>query len=148
MDSVGKTINSFKDPEQLKQFADSLYRQTIELSKENEELKEHVHELKQKLSENTAKVVVSSMSSMPNINVKDLLSLEDNDQEMICRSQLAILRSSAMNRELTLEEARKIEIYSKVLNGIKPKEVDESEKVKDNPSDNLVLLLSNGKDDK
>jgi len=43
-------------------------------------------------------------------------SLETDDEESICRMQLRLLKNVSMSRELTLEEAKRVEIYTKILN--------------------------------
>ena len=77
----------------------------------------------------------------------ELIQMDDQDQEIICRTQLALLRNRAMSSELTLEEARKLELYSKVLGSIKPKQEDDEKEVKALDSKDLMLLVSNGKAD-
>lgn len=39
-------------------------------------------------------------------------------EEQICRDQLRVLNLVSKERELTLEETRKVEIYSKILNSL------------------------------
>ncbi len=52
-----------------------------------------------------------------------------------------------MQAELTLEEARKLELYSKILGSMKPKVEDDGSNVKDLDSTSLLQLVSNGKND-
>jgi hypothetical protein len=55
------------------------------------------------------------------------LKLEISDEETICIVQIAILKNLAMQRELTLEECKKTEIYCKVLKEIRGKVVEKDE---------------------
>lgn len=52
---------------------------------------------------------------------------EVSDEETICIVQIAILKNLAMQRELTLEECKKVEIYCKVLKELRGKKVDKEE---------------------
>jgi hypothetical protein len=49
---------------------------------------------------------------------------QESDGERICLVQLAILSGMSMNRELTLEECKKTEIYVKTLQTIRGKVVE------------------------
>jgi len=65
-----------------------------------------------------------------------------SDEESICRMQLQKLRDVSIERELTLEESRKVEIYSKILLQLqnKPKTIRvEAQKL----SDVELLALTN-----
>lgn len=58
-----------------------------------------------------------------------------NDAETICMVQLALLNNYSMQRELTLEECKKAEIYVKTLTTLRSKQ--------DNKEVNTVSSLSN-----
>lgn len=55
------------------------------------------------------------------MNPGAMSGLEVSDEETICIVQIAILKNLAMQRELTLEECKKTEIYCKVLKEIRGK---------------------------
>lgn len=134
MSSGKKIINSFEDPEQLKQFCESQYQTIVELSQELAEFKRSNEELK-------AKALVSAQG----INASSLIQLDEQDQEIICRTQIALLRNRSMNCELTLEEARKLELYSKILGSVKPKPETDMREIKEMDSESMLLLVSGGK---
>ena len=134
MSSGKKIINSFEDPEQLKQFCESQYQTIVELSQELAELKRSNEELK-------AKALVSAQG----LNASSLIQLNEQDQEIICRTQISLLRNRSMNSELTLEEARKLELYSKILGSVKSKPEDDMKEIKEMDSEAMLLLVSGGK---
>lgn len=64
------------------------------------------------------------------------------DQEEICKIQLRKFLEVSKNRELTLEETRKVEIFSKILFGFKNKDKEEREEsTKKLSSDELLKLV-------
>lgn len=100
-----------------------------------------------KLEEENASLKLMLESNLPTIGftTEDLVSGISNEQ-LICETQILLLKQRAINGELTLEEARKFEVYTKILDGIK---------LKGNPRDNfnvskisseelLSLVESNG----
>lgn len=75
---------------------------------------------------------------------------DTSDEETICVVQLAILKNMAMTRELTLEETKKAEIYTKTLlmiRGKKPTEKEEDNVEKLSNEDLLKMMESLGKED-
>ena len=71
-------------------------------------------------------------------------------EETICVVQLEILKNMAMTRELTLEETKKAEIYTKTLlmvRGKKPVEKEEDRVEKLSNEDLLKMMEAMGKED-
>jgi cell division septum initiation protein DivIVA len=112
---IDKMISSFKDPEQLKAFCESQYKEIVKLNKQINALKEENDNLLKDLERERAKIAVMAQNSRESIDSSIFVNLDDIDHEIICKLQLAILRNRATKTELTLEEARKVEIYSKIL---------------------------------
>lgn len=104
--SIKTMIEQYADLTELQAFAESQYKVIIDLNSKNKKLEEEVRHLKHLLS-NSAPLIDLGVS--PNG-----VSLTD-DEEVICRTQLAILKDEAMKRPLTLEEAKKTELYTKIL---------------------------------
>lgn len=90
---------------ELKLYSDAQSKTIIELSKKLKVKEDETIHLKKLLE-----------GSVPLIREKkDLIKFEANDQEYICRTEINKLRDISMERELTLEECKKLDIYSKIL---------------------------------
>lgn len=135
-------LGSFKDPEQLKAFCESQYKEIVKLNKKINLLQEEKDNLLLELDKERAKVAVMAENTKEPIDSSVFLNLDEVDHELIAKLQLAILRNRSMQSELTLEEARKVEIYSKILN----QESSKSKKpniIKQLNSDDLIKQLEN-----
>jgi hypothetical protein len=65
-----------------------------------------------------------------------------SDEETICVVQIALLKNLAMQRELTLEECKKTEIYCKVLKDIRSKVLPkDDDKIDGLTNDQLLELM-------
>jgi len=95
----------FKDFAELQAYSNAQNRTIIDQSKKLREKDEEIKHLKKLLE-----------GSVPLIKeVKDKSKLEANDQEYICRVEINKLRVVSDERELTLEECKRFDIYSKIL---------------------------------
>ena len=84
-----------------------------------------ISELENKLVLAESKLVQLEKSSIVSSSLnKDQSQGSNSDGETICLIQLALLRSTAMNGELTLEETKKVEIYVKTLQIIRGKDTE------------------------
>jgi len=67
--------------------------------------------------------------------VSSSLSIEQpegqSDTETVCVIQIAMLKGLAMNKELTLEETKKLEVFAKTLQMIRGKPTSDSDKKRD-----------------
>jgi hypothetical protein len=96
--------------EDLKAFAEAQQKTIIHLTKKIKTLEDENSHLK-KLVEQTVPVI--KKDGQPEQKGDKFLT---SDQEAICRVQLNKLRDISFDRELTLEEAKQVEIFSKILN--------------------------------
>jgi len=103
-------LDEAKDFAELRVFSEAQQKTIIKLTKKNKELEDEVTHLK-KLLESTAPVIATN--NTPVIDTEKFLS---SDQEAICRMQLNRLKEVSFERELTLEEAKRVEIFSKIIN--------------------------------
>lgn len=108
--SLEKMLLETKDLAELKVFSEAQQKAIVKLSKKNKELEEEISHLK-KLLESTAPIVATSTE--PVVSAEKFLT---TDQEAICRMQLNRLKEVSYERELTLEEAKRVEIFSKIIN--------------------------------
>jgi hypothetical protein len=116
--SIETMMKEFKDFSELHMFAEAQQRSLIDLSKKVKKLEDENAALKREL--NASKMPQTSQ------RVQTLNPIAIGDDEMICRRQLSLLREQSMERELTLEEARRFEIFTKTLTSIenKPKVIE------------------------
>lgn len=108
--SLEKMLDEAKDLAELRVFSEAQQKTIVKLSKKNKELEEEISHLK-KLLESTAPIVATSTE--PVVSAEKFLT---TDQEAICRMQLNRLKEVSYERELTLEEAKRVEIFSKIIN--------------------------------
>jgi hypothetical protein len=137
---MDKTIAQYKEMSQLQEFATSQQKIIIQLSKKIQKIEEERDHLKS-LLESSVPLIKKEGESL---GEKFLTSAE----EAICVMQLEKLRDVSASRELTLEETRKVEVFSKVLNAVRnaPKTIEI--KNKQISSEELLALVEsddNGK---
>ena len=129
--NIDQLVKDFKTFEELKAFCDSQFKQILIMTKKIKELEEKNKQLSNSSKEINNLALVETQHTPP-INKINLL-MED-DAKTIAQVQLRMLREQAFDRELTLEEVKKLDIFNKVLN------VKEE---KDKPIDVSVKKLSN-----
>lgn len=138
--SLNSMFEETKELSDLRAFSEAQQRTIIQLTKKIKQLEEEKDHLKG-LLETTAPVIQTSENNSI-ITEKFLTS----DQETICRTQLMKLREIALDREMTLEETKKVEIFSKILTALEnaPKTIKIDTKTID--SSDLMGLLENSVD--
>jgi len=138
-DSVAKKLgDTLNDPEYLKMLCESQQKEITNLNKK-------IKALEQQAQESKIKNGLGASVSESGI----ILNLDDEDgQELICKFQLAILGDRASKCELTLEEARKVEIYSKILNGDGKNTRKNAKELKSLANDDLLKQLGENDDKK
>ena len=99
-------IETFTDFAELQAFSTAQNKTILELSKRCKEKDEEIQHLK-KLLEGSAPLIKQKTNNP--------VQLEANDQEYICRTEINKLRDISIERELTLEEVKKLDIFSKIL---------------------------------
>jgi small-conductance mechanosensitive channel len=105
-------------------------RQINELRKKLEELSKQCEQL---TIENTQMKALAPSTGI----------IEMTDQESICLVQIALLKNFALQRELTLEECKKVEIYVKVLKEIKSAKPEKEEISASSLSNEELIALMN-----
>lgn len=128
-----KMINTFKNLEDLQAFAKAQQKTLIELTKKNKNYEDEIKHLKKLLE-----------GAVPVINDRPV-DFSSNDEESIAREQLFLLKQISKEKELTMEEARKVEIYSKILSTLKGKPKDINGSSKQLSEGELLTLLSSSK---
>lgn len=110
MSSSDKMIQTFKTLEDLQAFAKAQQKTLIDLTKKLKTSEEEIKHLKKLLE-----------GAVPVINSPAKIDFSTNDEESIAREQLYLLKKISADRELNMEETRRVEIYSKILIAIKDK---------------------------
>lgn len=130
--SIDKTLSELKNTAELKKFAEAQNKIILNLSKELKESKDKIDHL-EKLLESTTEII-------PLDNKK-----YQKEDEEICIRQLQMLRDLSAERELTLEECKKVDTYSKLIQNLKNFKEEEIPKTKAlETSDLLKLVKSDG----
>lgn len=110
MDSIDKMLEQIKDFASLQKYAEAQYKTILSLSRKVKVLEEQNIELKDLLEKSTPVL---------NEEKKNFVAYQveaSSDEEMIAKVQLARIKEISMDRELTLEEAKRVEIFTKILN--------------------------------
>ena len=133
--NVDKMAEKFDTVEEMKAYSQAQYQTILDLSKKLKRSEAELEILREKLerlgNENATKEALNKENGIFDIS----------DEETICLTQLALIRSLAMARELTTEEAKKFEIYHKVLNGIRNRKPVEKPDLGELSTEELVKLI-------
>ena len=137
--NIDNLIKDFQTYEELKIFCESQFRQVLNLSKKIKELEEKNKELSKTQKENNNLAPISPASL-----VSSSIIIQD-DAKTISQVQLRVLKDKAFEGELTLEEAKRVEIYNKILNQVddKPKTLKADARTLDE-ADLLQLIKTDG----
>jgi|CXWK01.1.fsa_nt_gi ABC-type uncharacterized transport system ATPase subunit len=127
-------IKEFKEFGELKSFAESQMKTIQELSKRIVTLEQERDHLKHILETTTDLLEKPKILLFENYN---------NDEEVIAKQQLAMLKQRSDTSELTLEETKKVAEYSKILRELGQKKDNKKEiEVKALSDDELLKLLN------
>jgi hypothetical protein len=133
-----KMLQNYKDMAELQAFAEAQYTTIVTLTEQNQTLKEEITHLKT-LLESTAPLLPTE------VRTERLLV---SDEEAISKIQLEKLRDVSLTRELTLEEAKRFEIFYKVLNSVRSNTKTYESSVKKLGSTELLALLEDNNEKK
>lgn len=111
--SLSSMFQETKELSDLQAFCEAQQKSLVSLTKQIKQLEDERDHLKTLLEATTP--TISNPSVAPTNITEKLLT---TDQETICRVQLTRLREISLERELTLEETKKVEIFSKILSSI------------------------------
>jgi hypothetical protein len=133
---VAKIIDlfgSFKSEEEKMAFMEAQLATITSLNRQLEQEKLKIKQLEALLKEKAAPVLIGEEKD------KEPVPYE----EQICKEQLKVLNETSYSRELTAEEARKVEIYSKILVLSKNKDVKKSDAFDKMDTKDLLKLVQN-----
>lgn len=135
---MSKFLEQYKTYEDLSQYCLAQNETLIKYAKQIVSLQEEIVHLKTLLSS-------SAPAPQPYQALTTELEEDLSDEEVISKVEIQKLRITSLSRELTYEECRKLETYTKILNA-KPKkpEKDAIDVTKVSTKD-LLAELENGK---
>lgn len=136
MDSIDKMLEQIKDFASLQKYAEAQYKTILSLSRRVKILEEENIELKDLLEKSTP---------LLDEEKKNFIAYQveaSSDEETISKVQLARIKEISMDRELTLEEAKRVEIFTKILSskGSSSSVTIQTQKMN---SDDLLKMLDN-----
>lgn len=136
--SVDKMLSAYKTEAELRAFAEAAQKTLMTVQKKNKELQEEVDHLKKLVA-----------GAVPIIKTEDSPIAVGSDEEEIAKIELRKLREKAMDSEsLMLEDAKKVEIYSKILNSRNKGEDKKEREVKELDSSALLALVESPEENK
>ena len=118
MANIDEVYKQFKSTAELQQYCETQYKTILELSKQKQLLEEENRNLKKMLTEG----VPFALEKEVNIKYREF-----ENEEATCLEQIEKLKETSAERELSYEEAKKLDIYTKLLLNIrenKPKKDD------------------------
>lgn len=124
--NIDGLLANYNSIEELKIFAAAQLKQIQSLTKKNKELQEKL--------DKAPKVA----PSLPSAN----LEISKEDAKTISEIQLNMLKQVAMERELNTDEAKRVELYNRILTGVESAESKKNDKVvKELPVGDLLKLV-------
>lgn len=129
-------VKQFKTDVELRAYAQAQFATIIELNKKIESLKERNAHLE---------AVLESSTPLLQEQKKDFLGVgvDKPNEEIISEVQLNKLKELSFERPLTLEESRRVEIFSKILLNIRNSRVGKKDEGASTiPTDNILELIS------
>lgn len=133
--NVDKMAEKFDSVEELRSYSNAQYQTIIKLSQQLKKAQSEAEIYKEKLE------AMSNQISNESALNKEMGIFDITDEETVCLTQLALIRGLAMNRELTTEEAKKFEIFHKVLNNIRNRKPSEKNDLSELNTEDLVKLI-------
>jgi hypothetical protein len=121
---------------ELQEYSDTQFRTIVELRKQLEAAKEEVKSLKKMLESNVPFTTPISFGNVPQI-----APIGISNEQLICETQIVLLKERAISRELTLEEAKKFQIYTTILTEIHKNNEDAPDLSVQKLSDDELLKL-------
>lgn len=112
LDNIETLAGKFESFEALQDYCDQQYQTLLRLKHENSDLKAEIAHLKE--------LVVSTSPLLPS-PAQQTIKFNVSTEESICEAQIQKLQEKAYNRDLTLEETKRLEILVKSLYLIREK---------------------------
>ncbi len=131
--NIDQLAKNFKTLKELRQYCNSQYAVITELNKKIVQLEEENKHLQELLSKSTP--IIDNASGTLEI-YKDI-----SDELATCLMQIKLLREKSQGGELTFEDAKKLDIYTKLLLNLKSGKSSEDGIVKKLSEEELMKAI-------
>jgi len=139
-DSIDKMSAKFTSADELKAYSDAQYKTILNQSKEISKLKAENNKLRDDVERMAKEITVSN--AQKSLNPNSSSQFDTSDEETICVVQLAMLKSISLNRELTSDETKRFEIFTKTLKLIRGQVGEKEEPTKRLSNEELLALMA------
>jgi len=112
---------------ELQNYSDSQFKSIVELKKQVKKLEEENASLKKMMETN-----------LPTLSFD---GLGVSNEQLVCETQITILKDKAITRELTYEEAKKFAIFTEVLESLKKSSKNSDINVQKLSDEELLKLM-------
>jgi hypothetical protein len=116
--SIDKMAEQFTSPEELKAYSEAQFKTILKLNEEINSLKVECEQLIQENKALKQKTITNEVSGEKN-------QFEVSNEEATCVVQIALIKNNALERELTMDETKRLEIFVKILQSLRNKEKPE-----------------------
>jgi hypothetical protein len=134
MSSIDELAKNFKSLKELRQYCNSQYSVILSLNKKIVQVEEENKHLKELLAKSTP--ILDNSSGQLEV-YKDL-----TDELAVCIMQIKIMREKSLAGELTFEDAKKLDIYTKLLIQLKTGKKPEEAATKALSDEELLKLIN------
>lgn len=126
MSNIDSLISNYKSFDELKIFAEAQFKQLQTLTKKNKDLQDKLDK---------AIKAVPTLIEVPNLDISK------EDAKTIAEIQLFMLKKEAMNRELNTDEAKRVELYNRILKDDAVKSKGDMVNIDKAPTADLLKLV-------
>lgn len=140
MSNIDKMAKQFTSIEELNAYCDAQYKTIVSLNRKITEQERELESLRGEVEGLRAQN--STLQAQASVEKRDNEGkFNYTDEETTCLIQLAMIRSNAMQRELSNEETKRFETFAKVLHMIRGSEQKKEEKLDELSSEDLLKLI-------
>lgn len=106
--SIDKMAEQFTSVEELQAYADAQYKTILDLNEKLNTCRVEIEKLRADNRKLSTQTVVQN-------TVPDDSKFRTTDEETACVIQIALIKNNALERELTMDEVKRLEILTKTL---------------------------------
>lgn len=140
MSSIEEMMKSFSDITELQSFCEQQHKTIMDLTRKIDKLNEKNKHLEDLLQQKTP-TLIGEYSPIVQAG-----RIDEAYEENICKMELKKLHDLSLERALTYEETKKVDIFSKLLIAINAKPKGQIIDTKKKDTDELLRLVSDNDD--